>query len=127
MKTLVKCLFFRYIYIPTLCNKTTLNKLYSSLLCFIFVYIWHGTQNCVLIWSVLNFLGVTIEMLFKKRFSNVKLQPQLKRTIGCVLASPLLAMSAISNFYFFAGTDIGYIFLIRFLEGKQLLCSIKCF
>ena len=36
-------------------------KLFASFLTFCFVYIWHGQQKTVLIWSVLNFLGVTIE------------------------------------------------------------------
>ena len=38
-----------------------LMKLFASFLTFCFVYVWHGQQKTVLIWSVLNFLGVTIE------------------------------------------------------------------
>lgn len=72
----------------------------------------------------MNFLGVTVEMVFKKRFQHVRLKSKLKRRIGCVLASPLLAMSAISNFYFFADTDIGNVFLKRFFEGKTM-CNIN--
>lgn len=85
----------------------------SSFLCFSFVYVWHGTQNCILIWSALNFLGITLEMFIKKL--------NVKRRISCILASPLLAMSAISNFYFFAGTEIGNIFIERVLDGN---CAI---
>jgi hypothetical protein len=33
-------------------------------------------------------------------------------------ASPLLAMSIISNFYFFSNLEIGQIFVSRILKGK---------
>jgi hypothetical protein len=36
-------------------------KLLASFLTFVFVYFWHGQQQSVLIWSILNFLGVTLE------------------------------------------------------------------
>lgn len=107
------CFSPRYIYIPTLHKKTISNKIFSSFLCFTFVYIWHGTHNCILIWSVLNFVGITMETIFKN-VRNVK----VTRRVSCILATPLLAMSAISNFYFFAGTDVGNIFAKRFLEGE---------
>ena len=38
-----------------------LMKLFASFLTFCFVYVWHGQQKTVLIWSVFNFLGVTLE------------------------------------------------------------------
>lgn len=39
----------------------------------------------------------------------------------CILASPLLVMSAISNFYFFGGESIGNIFIYNIIYGKFLI------
>lgn len=44
--------------------------------------------------------------------------PNNARRFHCILASPLLAMSAISNFYFFGGAEIGNIFMQRIFSGK---------
>lgn len=69
-------------------------------------------------------------MTFKSAF---KVNTKWRRRFSCILASPLLAMSAIANFYFFAGTDIGNIFMKRFFEGEKngvvcsnLLCLFFC-
>jgi hypothetical protein len=36
-------------------------KLLSSFVCFSFVYVWHGIQPHVLVWSVLNNTGIVLE------------------------------------------------------------------
>lgn len=112
----------KYIYVPTMNNNRHFSKILSSLLCFVFVYVWHGTQICILIWSCLNFAGLTLEMAFKSRVAKQGLKyfdPKWKRRVVCCFATPLLAMSAISNFYFFAGTEIGNIFVKRFFQGNK--------
>ncbi|KAJ8934473.1 hypothetical protein NQ314_013348 [Rhamnusium bicolor] len=106
----------RYIYIPMM--KVSRYKLIASLFCFLFVYLWHGIQKYILVWTVLNYIGITLEYicnLCNKKYietRNLKkiLGPSWLRRIKCILASPLLVMSAISNFYFFAGIEIGNIF-----------------
>jgi hypothetical protein len=40
-------------------------KLLASLACFTFICAWHGIYMFVLIWSTLNYLGVTIEAVSK--------------------------------------------------------------
>ncbi|EFN68057.1 hypothetical protein EAG_05255 [Camponotus floridanus] len=45
----------------------------------------------------------------------------------CILASPLLAISAISNFYFFGGQSIGNIFTYNLLHGSWKTLSILFF
>ena len=52
----------RYFYLPLIVRRPgALMKLFASFLTFCFVYVWHGQQKTILIWSVLNFLGVTLE------------------------------------------------------------------
>ncbi|XP_046478218.1 protein-cysteine N-palmitoyltransferase HHAT isoform X1 [Neodiprion pinetum] len=119
----------RYIYLPVAGTKSALQKVFASFLCFSLVYVWHGTQMFILTWSVLNFIGVTIESLARTIGSTkIYIETQRKvmgptnaRRFHCILASPLLAMSAISNFYFFGGQEIGNIFVRRIL-GELSVC-----
>ncbi|GJQ66302.1 putative MBOAT, membrane-bound O-acyltransferase family protein [Trypoxylus dichotomus] len=48
-----------------------------------------------------------------------------RQRLACMLAAPLLALSAISNFYFFAGMDVGNIFFKKMFDGNtQRLCML---
>jgi hypothetical protein len=40
-------------------------KLLASLACFTFVCAWHGIYMFVVIWSTLNYLGITVEAVSK--------------------------------------------------------------
>lgn len=93
-------------------------------MCFLFVYVWHGIQTFIAIWSLLNFIGVMIETISTKvsrmtTYRNLTRNfcPQMLRRIYCFIATPLFAISAISNFYFFAGKEVGDIYMRRFLGG----------
>jgi len=112
----------QYIYLPVLGESTSLlARLCASAVCFSFVYVWHGTMDFVLIWSCLNFIGITCEGLARAIGRNSTYQywetsflgPLAVRRFHAVLASPLLAMSSLSNFYFFTGTEVGHIFVRR--------------
>nr|XP_034190018.1 protein-cysteine N-palmitoyltransferase Rasp isoform X1 [Osmia lignaria] len=116
----------RYIYVPLL--KSNYNKLFASFLCFTFVFVWHGMQINIFIWAALNFIGLNIESVMKS-FGRQKYYLSIKkkylsqinaRRFDCILASPLLAVSVISNFYFFAGEEIGNIYVYRLLHVKIL-------
>lgn len=113
----------RYLYIPI---RKSNGKLFASFICFAFVFVWHGIQINIFIWSMLNFIGVTIEnvgILIGKSKQYHKIQSMylsstnIKR-FHCILASPLLVMSAISNFYFFGGQSIGNIFIYNIIYGS---------
>ncbi|XP_043257787.1 protein-cysteine N-palmitoyltransferase HHAT [Colletes gigas] len=112
----------RYIYTPLL--KSNFNRVFASFLCFTFVFAWHGMQRNIFFWALFNFIGLNIESLVKsagksKYYSNVQrkyMSPANARRFNCVLASPLLAMSVISNFYFFAGEEIGHTYVYRILH-----------
>ncbi|KAJ8924428.1 hypothetical protein NQ315_007224 [Exocentrus adspersus] len=124
----------KYIYIP-FC-KIVYFKLIASLICFLFVYLWHGVEESILIWTALNYIGIVIEYVgnvIYKRFleTNHDEKGYPLRRVKCILASPLLALSAVSNFYFFAGTEIGNIFVQRILNDSivnniSLLVILYC-
>ncbi|KAF5291313.1 hypothetical protein FQA39_LY03464 [Lamprigera yunnana] len=124
----------KYIYLPTLNNSVKWNKLFSSFLCFIFVYVWHGIEYHILIWISFNYFGICIEHLIKYLFSTRCMSifsDRWRHHILCTMYSPLLALSAISNFYFFSNTEIGYIFIERVSTSNTaanliLLFSLYC-
>ena len=105
----------RYIYLPIITNlpSSLIYKLLGSAVCFSFVFVWHGTLEFILIWSLLNFLGITLEGTARavsttasyKRIED-KLPASMVRRLHALLASPLLVMSCISNLYFLAGTEV---------------------
>jgi len=119
-------IFFRYIYIPLQKSNGCFGKLFASFLCFAFVLLWHGIQISIFIWSLLNFIGIAIENIGISigkskqyhKIQNMYLSSKNIKRFHCILASPLLAMSAISNFYFFGGQSIGNIFTYNLLHGK---------
>jgi hypothetical protein len=89
----------------------------------------------IFIWALLNFIGIVLEnigILIAKSKQYQKIQimflssKNIKR-FHCILASPLLALSAISNFYFFGGQEIGNIFVQRLVHGKYLKESFLLF
>lgn len=111
----------KYIYKP--CAKEA-GSLLSSLICFTFVFIWHGLYPHVLIWSLLNYIGVSTESFGKElmKMDDLKgfneIDAALLRRFKCLLATPLLLMSAIAFFYYHGGKEIGDIFVQKILFGK---------
>jgi hypothetical protein len=99
----------------------TLGKTLVTISIFSFVYVWHGVQDFVLRWSVLNCAGVLAENLskqiasttyFKNKISSV-LSVQGQRRFDALISSPLFLMSCLSNFYFFTGMQVGNIIAER--------------
>ncbi|XP_026667582.1 protein-cysteine N-palmitoyltransferase Rasp isoform X2 [Ceratina calcarata] len=123
----------RYIYVPLL--KSNFNKLIASFLCFTFVFIWHGMQTNIFIWAFMNFIGLNVESSIKsaersKSYLNVHKRYMSKtniRRLNCILTSPLLAVSVISNFYFFAGEEIGHIYIYEILHDTWYTTFILLF
>uniref|UniRef100_A0A1B6DAC9 Protein-cysteine N-palmitoyltransferase Rasp n=1 Tax=Clastoptera arizonana TaxID=38151 RepID=A0A1B6DAC9_9HEMI len=116
----------KYMYIPLCGEKRNMTrKLSASFLCFCFVFIWHGMEISVFIWSLLNFIGITLEAVGRsvanselyKSLQKKTLSPTNIRRFNALITSPLFAMSAISNFYFFGGTNVGNSFFKQFYQG----------
>ncbi|KAL0110442.1 hypothetical protein PUN28_013809 [Cardiocondyla obscurior] len=116
----------RYIYVPIQTSKGYIGKLFASFLCFTFIFIWHGIQINIFIWTLLNYIGIVIEDISiaigkskqYRKMQNTYLSSRNTKRLHCMLASPLLAMSAISNFYFLGGQEIGNIFIQNMLHGS---------
>lgn len=112
----------RCIYIPAL--KQYNSKFIASFISFTFVYIWHGLDYYIFIWTLLNYIGLIIEIIttiaYKQYLQKIEIlqNSEILKNISCFFASFLLAMSAISNFYFFAGANIGGIFVERIIYGS---------
>lgn len=122
---------FRYVYKPSFESLTMLpfmlshaaQKFLSSLGTFLFIFLWHGTTKAILVWTLLNFTGIILETAAKEisETSVFKLfKKGILRTEGmeqrfiAMLCAPLLGLSAISNFYLFAGYDVGNLFFQSF-------------
>ncbi|XP_060068989.1 protein-cysteine N-palmitoyltransferase HHAT-like isoform X2 [Ylistrum balloti] len=114
----------RYIYVPLGGSRGGMVRQFAgSILCFTFVYYWHGSEYYAFLWTVFNFIGVTIEALGGKfiRLSMVKdiqtryLTPGGVRRVQALAIVPLYVMSAFTAFCFFGGSLVGYTFYQRFI------------
>lgn len=91
----------------------------ASLVTFMFIYLWHGFYQFVLIWSILNFVVVQVEQFVRaelrarKQLWDQKLGPSNQLRLTAVLGSQLFIPAAISNFFFFGGMDVGMEFMKR--------------
>lgn len=96
------------------------------LLTFLFIYIWHGYFMSILVWSVLNCLGIFLEQLLNIIQRSTIYQQMIVgnfsessvNRIDAVLGTHLLILAVISNFFFLANYDVGVLFLKRtYSEG----------
>ena len=102
------------IYLPRI-----VAKLLASIICFIFVYIWHGLIPNILIWSILNFIGITLENLGKHTgklekyqiLEEIILSPIGIRRLHAALSSILYLLSIVSSMYFLIDENAGNLFM----------------
>ena len=105
-----------YEYLPRI-----MAKLLASAICFTFVYIWHGLIPNVLIWSILNFIGITLENLGKHIGKLEKYQILEKtvitpigiRRLHAALSSILYLLSIVSSMYFLMDEKAGNLIMNR--------------
>ncbi|XP_053694942.1 protein-cysteine N-palmitoyltransferase Rasp [Sabethes cyaneus] len=98
---------FKYIY-TELCTKTSSNarKILASSVTFVFIYVWHGLYTFVMIWSALNWICVVLEGFVKSIFGT-------NTRLGAFVGTHVFILSVLSNFFFFAREDVGYIYIRR--------------
>ncbi|XP_034482309.1 protein-cysteine N-palmitoyltransferase Rasp [Drosophila innubila] len=118
---------FKHIY-AELCGKqsSVMAKVCATAFTFAFVFIWHGLHTDVLIWSVLNFLCLGAEKIYRALVSLPAYQQWSLQLFGsagaqrfqALLATQLFIPAAFSNVYFIGGKEIGD-FLMRgaYLSG----------
>ena len=119
---------FKYIY-TVICQKSSpiLMKIFAGFMTFLFVYIWHGFFNYVLIWSLLNCACIVLEKLVyhviesdkfhQKALRFVKTDNNVHR-LHAIIGTHVLIPAILSNFFFFGGTEVGWEFVRRtYLNG----------
>ncbi|KAL3872849.1 hypothetical protein ACJMK2_036036 [Sinanodonta woodiana] len=132
----------RYIYIPIGGSHAgRLRQFVGSVMCFLYIFYWHGAEYYIFLWTILNFAGVFLEVLggiisespLVKKFETEKLSPATVQRIHALLAVPVFLTSCFSIFCFFGGRAVGYIFFYRLIiEGRnfssfKLYYSIRIF
>ncbi|XP_028156207.1 protein-cysteine N-palmitoyltransferase Rasp [Ostrinia furnacalis] len=132
----------KYIYKPFLRLITKnfnipkiISKLTASFATFVFIFMWHGTVWNIFVWSILNYLGITLEHFGKvisesnnyKLFKEKVLKTDAMETrFIAALCTPLLALSAISNFYLFAGSKVGNVYFECFINPSFFNSMLVC-
>ena len=109
-------------------SKNILMQLVAALICFSFVYIWHGIMPHVFTWSALNFIGILVEKVASciwhwepyQRLERSLFSPRGQRRLHAALSAPLYLMSIVSNMYFLLGEEIGPMFLWKALTSWPL-------
>ena len=121
----------RYIYLPVMNvlgqSRNLLMQLIAAIVCFSFIYLWHGIMPHVLIWSALNFIGILVEKLASaiwhtetyQRLEKSLFTARGQRRLHAALSAPLFMMSICSNLYFLLGKDIGQVFLTKAFTSWQ--------
>lgn len=105
-------------------------KFLASTISFCFVCVWHGLEDYIIIWTVMNYIGITIEYISTKIYN--KYFHQLSTLLGStkleiiknIFIAPLLAFSAVSNFYFFGGKAVGDIFFRKLFGINKILVML---
>ncbi|KAH8397548.1 hypothetical protein KR222_009473, partial [Zaprionus bogoriensis] len=118
---------FRHIY-AELCSRSSsiAAKFCATALTFGFVFIWHGCYTYVLIWSILNFLCLAAEKLYRtlvalpayRRWTLQHFGAVGAQRLHALLATQLFIPAAFSNVYFIGGQEIGdYLMRGAYLSG----------
>lgn len=114
----------RYIFIPLGGSHAGLSRqILGSVLCFAYIFYWHGAEYYLFLWCVVNFVETGIEQVGAwlektdtiKALLYDKLSPAGKRRVRAVMSVPMFLMSVFAIFYFFGGTNSGIIFLQKLL------------
>lgn len=114
---------FKYIY-TAMCQKSSpmLHKIASGFTTFLFIYIWHGFFDYILIWSLLNCACIVLEKLvyhvidsekFHQRAVEIVKTENNVHRLKAVIGSHVLIPAILSNFFFFGGTEVGWEFVRR--------------
>ncbi|XP_028983698.1 protein-cysteine N-palmitoyltransferase HHAT isoform X2 [Betta splendens] len=117
----------RYIYVPLGGSRRgPLYKMLSTGLAFGFVCLWHGGNDYLQYWALMNWAGVLMENGLKSLFASPfvhdtveqKLSPAMKRRCIAFLSAFSTAMLILSNLVFLGGIHVARVFWKRvFIQG----------
>lgn len=100
-------------------KSSSLSRLAAVFVTFVFIYIWHGYFRYVLVWALLNFVGLLLESGwatvqrshgYRKTISRFVGAANQKRLDG-IVGTQLLILAVIANFFFLATYEVGLIFV----------------
>lgn len=119
---------FKYIY-TSMCHRRSplMMKIFSGFSTFLFIYVWHGFFDYILVWSLLNCICIVVEKFvyyviesdkFRQRaLAIVKTDNNVHR-LHALIGSHVLIPAILSNFFFFGGIEVGWEFVRRtYLSG----------
>ncbi|KAH3853305.1 protein-cysteine N-palmitoyltransferase HHAT-like [Dreissena polymorpha] len=119
----------RYIYIPCGGSKEGfLRQVIGSLMCFMYIFYWHGAEYYILLFILLNYAGVSLEIfgalicrttVVKRLETDILSRAMVQRVHG-MFSIPIFLMSCISVFCFFGGKEVGYLFYRRLILDNNL-------
>jgi protein-cysteine N-palmitoyltransferase HHAT len=114
---------FKYIY-TSMCHRRSsmMLKILSGFTTFLFIYIWHGFFDYILIWSIFNCVCIILEKFvyyviesekfWQSALSIVKSDNNVYR-LQAFIGSHVLIPAILSNFFFFGGIEVGWEFVRR--------------
>lgn len=119
---------FKYIYI-NICQRksSSLHKIFAGFTTFLFIYIWHGFFDFILVWSLLNCVCIVLEKFvyhvidsetFQRRALRVVKTENNVHRLKAFIGSHVLIPAILSNCFFFGGIEVGSEFVRRtYLNG----------
>ncbi|XP_011181314.1 protein-cysteine N-palmitoyltransferase Rasp [Zeugodacus cucurbitae] len=110
---------FDYIYYPLV--NANYSKFVSTVLTFAFVFMWHGCQTDILIWTVMNFWCLILEKLLKhalrstfyKTWIEQKFGSRISQRFHAIVFSQLFIVAAFANIFFIGSPEMGVFLIIN--------------
>ncbi|CAG2164662.1 unnamed protein product [Oppiella nova] len=114
-----------YFYKPIIGTQwNPMRKVFAGFVCFLCICLWHGMDRAVVVWTSLNFFGVSAEIIAKSihssnhwSFVTSNLSSEGNTRLNALIACPFFAIAYASNIFFLSNWDVGYYFV------KTLLLS----
>lgn len=132
---------FRYVYgrVVRHGGASLRRRLAGAAVTFGFIYVFHGAYDYVLVWCVLNYVCIAAELAARALLRAHRqrldgwLRPEWQRRWLALAGAQLLIPAVLSNFFFFAGYEVGAVFVRRtywesgWWEYAQLSGLAVCF
>ena len=101
-------------------------KILGSTFTFVYVYLWHGKQYFILLWSLFNYLAIVAEILASHigsyplymNLENRIFAAKAQRRFHALLGAFLFVGSSLAAFYFFMGALVGNYFVYRVFSSS---------
>lgn len=119
----------RYIYRPIVAREwTPRRRMIGAAASFAFVCSWHGMDSAVVVWCILNFVGISTELLMEvvknkdswKWIEGTIFHGTWFRYLRAAVSTPHFLFSMFSCMFFLSNVDVGLIFFRRIICGYPI-------